>query len=50
MLAFVLLAASVGALADKCDRLMPYERLRFDAGTGKFIDRSFINQTDKSGG
>lgn len=38
------------ALADKCDRLMPYERLRFDAGTGKIIDRSFINRTDKSGG
>lgn len=38
------------ALADKCDRLMPYERLRFEAGTGRIIDRSFINRTDKSGG
>jgi hypothetical protein len=38
------------ALADKCDRLMPYERLRFDAGTGMMIDRSFINRTDESGG
>jgi hypothetical protein len=38
------------ASADKCDRLMPYERLRFDAGTGKIIDRSFIKHTDESGG
>ncbi|HEV7892022.1 MAG TPA: hypothetical protein VGP08_15360 [Pyrinomonadaceae bacterium] len=38
------------ALADKCDRLMPYERLRFDAGTGKLIDRSFLKHTDESGG
>lgn len=38
------------ALADKCDRLTPYERLRFDAGTGRLIDRSFLKHTDESGG
>lgn len=38
------------ALADKCDRLMPYERLRFDAGTGRLVDRSFLKHTDESGG
>ncbi|HKG14336.1 MAG TPA: hypothetical protein VKB12_13495 [Pyrinomonadaceae bacterium] len=36
--------------ADECGRLMPYERLRFDAGTGRIIDRSFLKHADESGG